>query len=156
MTCRDGLLGSGPICTWYTPREKNVRDNPEACSEHTTREGCENAFADTPVAPNFTCAWATVATYARGAAGCEPTLLAERCVRVQLDNPPDDGSACDAAQACGGETQPVYWRDLAGDITLVKVEGCGRPLSDDYRAEFDTCGFGDPSVPTVCDCACND
>ncbi len=155
MTCRPGFSSMSvevsPVCTWYTPLERNVYENPDACSAYTTKEQCENAFSDYPIPADYTCAWATVGTYARGVAGCEPIANVERCVRVQAQEP---ASGCDPAQSCAGDTRPVYWQELAGDITLVKVEGCGFPMVDDTEPEFKMCEFGAPSVPTVCDCAC--
>jgi hypothetical protein len=161
MTCRAGFQASAvsvdasPVCTWYTPPEESVRDNPDACSAYTSKEQCEGAFSDYPTPPTYTCAWASVGTYARGVAGCEPVATAERCMRVRVDDPASGGGAgCDPAHTCAGEMRPVYWQELAGDITLVKVNGCGSPLNGAGNAELRLCEFGVPSTPTVCDCAC--
>jgi hypothetical protein len=161
MTCRPGFVDAGmfadagSICTWYTPLEKDVRNNPDACSAYTTKEQCESVFSDYPTPPNYTCAWATVGTYARGAAGCDAVATAERCVGVQVDDPAGGGGpGCDAAHTCAGEMRPVYWQEIAGDITLMKVDSCGSPLTAVQEPEFQLCEFGEPSVPSVCDCAC--
>jgi hypothetical protein len=148
MTCRTKLNFGQPVCDWYD--DSVVSESPETCHSQTNREACEGIHADYPIAPSARCAWAVETVYARGESGCEPMSTRERCVAVDDSTAAVPEGQCTAPYVCQGESQPVYWNDLAGDITLLKVDSCMAI----GREGFAECEFGDPTVPTVCDCAC--
>ena len=60
------------------------------------------------------------------------------------------------AGSCSGASPAVYWADVgAGTAVLADVDNCYfAPRGMDASYNYQSCEFGDPTLPILCDCAC--
>jgi hypothetical protein len=162
-TCPDGMSclsyhGGENLCVWFTTGEENfscwVSEDPDGCSQYTTRDACEARISDPddPRQPMAGCLWITETIYSSTADSCEPASGEEKCVGAIHSS----GDLCAAPYSCGGKAPAVYWADLgAGTVALAQVENCHfRPTAEFGAYRYRACEFGEPTIPGMCDCAC--
>lgn len=153
MKCGEIPYMTGKYCAWVTTEDNSLMcqydltEGDDICGKFTTQAACEEAINNDPRQALLACLWATVSTFATGNDACEPIKVEEKCVVGEIINPADP---IVDSQRCGDSF--VHWHDVgAGTSTLTQIDHCG------YRP-FDTyvCEFGDPTLPHLCDCACDD
>jgi len=159
ITCPDGMSCEPPgeasgECYWIVEYPQTYEcwsgRDPDVCAQHETREQCE---ADLAGDPPWGCIWVSETIFAAGTVTCEPQGTEERCVPAERD----EAAGCEDERRCAPTRPAVYWSDLgAGTATLVEVESCAYVPTYDKNTDrtYEPCFIGDPSIPLVCDCAC--
>lgn len=154
--CPDGMScvahdSEGRICAWEATAETDLGCalymDERACEQFTTKESCEERLENAEAAPQVACLWGTEAIHSTGDDSCTPAAAEEKCIAAVRYNDGEETSI----NRCSG--QSIFWRDLgAGTAALVSLERRDFYPSDEYGNE--PCELGDPSIPLLCDCAC--
>lgn len=157
-TCPDGMRcvetqASVAECVWALEGEQNLscwlNEHPDYCEQFTTKDACQERILTDPLQPQDGCIWMVETIHSTASPSCEPASISESCVPGTRQDCDLEGLGCPESESW------VHFRDIgAGTAALMITDRCLVPGGNSGGVSGAACSFGEPSLPLLCDCAC--